>query len=273
MTCAEFKEQAHAMALGALEPGEREACERHLASPGPHDGCADALQRAEAAAALLAIALPRVDPGEVVWRRIASKIGSRIAEPRARPWRFIFGGIGWAAAVAAAGLVVWNQGDRRGLVARLGESERQRSALTGEAARLPGCLKDLRQAQGELGAHEAALALLERPDTQVVALAAQAGRNSRASAIFNPKEGRAVLVATGLAAEPGKDYELWVIRGSDKLPAGLLHADPHGLVLAQIDGRLLSGGIPDAFAVTLEPLGGSPSPRGPILLVGAPSKG
>ncbi len=54
-----------------------------------------------------------------------------------------------------------------------------------------------------------------------------------------------------------------MIRGNDKLAAGLLHGtDP----VAVIDPALLASA--DAFAVTLEPAGGGPTPRGELIMVG-----
>jgi anti-sigma-K factor RskA len=57
------------------------------------------------------------------------------------------------------------------------------------------------------------------------------------------------------------------------MAAGLLHGDSTGALVARVDAKLLASGAPDAFAVTLEPTGGGSSPRGPVLLVGAISKG
>ncbi len=62
MTCSELSEMAAACALGALETLELAEVECHLAAPGPHDGCREAVDQALAAAAELAYALPEVKP-------------------------------------------------------------------------------------------------------------------------------------------------------------------------------------------------------------------
>jgi hypothetical protein len=70
---------------------------------------------------------------------------------------------------------------------------------------------------------------------------------------------RAVVVTHGLRpAPPGKVYEIWFTRGDFATPAGFLR------------GRtaLLPRPVPPGagVAVTLEPVGGSHRPTGPLLL-------
>jgi anti-sigma-K factor RskA len=59
-------------------------------------------------------------------------------------------------------------------------------------------------------------------------------------------------------AQPGKVYELWVVRHGHPAPAGFLHGRSARLT------RLVPRGA--AVAVTLEPVGGSRRPTGPLLL-------
>lgn len=80
MTCEEFLACVDALALDALEPGEREACARHLREPGPHRGCAEALAEAREAAAALATASRQRTPAARVWNAIERAV---TAEPRA----------------------------------------------------------------------------------------------------------------------------------------------------------------------------------------------
>jgi len=44
-----------------------------------------------------------------------------------------------------------------------------------------------------------------------------------------PCRERAYLLGRNLSAPSGKDYELWMIRGDKKIPAGLLHAEAGGM--------------------------------------------
>ena len=66
----------------------------------------------------------------------------------------------------------------------------------------------------------------------------------------------------------GRDYELWLIRGTRKIPAGLLRGDTTGTLITALDPALLREGLPDALAVTLESAGGHEQPQGPIVAVG-----
>src|SRR5216683_1704526 len=73
---------AAALALDALDPDERAMARAHLAEPIPHEGCAEALGRAEAAARLLSGALTPTHPPDRVWRWIEARISARA--PRRR---------------------------------------------------------------------------------------------------------------------------------------------------------------------------------------------
>ena len=86
-------------------------------------------------------------------------------------------------------------------------------------------------------------------------------------ALFDPRS-REVRVAGTLTVPTGRDAELWAI-GADGVPrtAGLLSRDGAGrIVLA----RTLRVGEGTVFAISIEPLGGSPkpTPTGPVVAQG-----
>src|SRR5207244_10913298 len=85
----------------ALDPDERARARAHLAEPIRHEGCAEALGRAEQAARLLPGALIDRPPPDRVWRWIEARLSARA--PRRR-WATV---AGWAVAAAAcvAGVV------------------------------------------------------------------------------------------------------------------------------------------------------------------------
>jgi anti-sigma-K factor RskA len=265
VTCVEALELAAADALGALEPEERAALEAHLAGPGPHEGCPEAVDRARFTAAELARALPEVKPDPGVWRAIEARTGS--ARRRA-PW---LGPAGWAAAAAAAVALVVLQVDRqtarrdRELASRerevagraLAQAEAERDQLRGQ----------LQVVAGTAALQQQALALLDRPGTRLVPLAPQEGQTARGVAIVNVREGSAVIASSALPPQPGKTYQLWVIRGTaPPAPAGFLRATERGAA-GEVNPALLRGAPPDALAVSLEPAGGSLSPT-QVLMVG-----
>jgi anti-sigma-K factor RskA len=130
------------------------------------------------------------------------------------------------------------------------------------------CLEELRSARVSLEEKERALELLGAPRTLLIQLAAQGDVPYRASALWNQEQARAILLSSSLQPQEGKDYELWLIRGDKKIPAGLLEVAGGQPTIAQIDPALLREGRPDALAVTIEPAGGMPQPTGPIVLLG-----
>ena len=262
MTCAEFKELAAVLALGALDPTERAAAEAHLAEAS-HEGCFEALQQASAGMEALARTLPAPRPDAGIWRVIEARVapGSGIG-PRdtfSTYARFL----SWAAAVAAV-FVLFAAGarERRLHAAAVASVEREKQQ----------CLGELSSLRGEAEAQRSAIALLQSPTTQVVSFAPQpSGGGLGARALVDLAARKAMVLSSALAPRAGKDFELWIIRGKEApVPAGLLRAGQSGTVLASIDPQLLAGGA-DALAVSVEPAGGSPTgaPTGDVVLVGA----
>jgi anti-sigma-K factor RskA len=261
MTCAEFKELFGAFALGAVDETERAACEAHLAQP-EHEGCPEALAAARATVNAIPLALPPVRPRPEIWERIAKEVEPPAALPprRRAPWSIAAPIVG-ALAVAAALVLFFRERHEHETVLAVARDEVQTSTNLRRA-----CQEELDGLRREAAVHREAVALLAAPGAKLVAMNGQT--SDRAVVIFDAQQGKAAIVAHGFAAQPGKDYELWVIKGDVKKAAGLLHADATGAVAAIIDPAVLKEGV-DAFAVTLEPAGGGESPRGPILMVGA----
>ncbi len=286
MTCAEFKALAPAWALGSLDEAEGQACEAHLASPRLHEGCESALAHAHQAAQLLVQSLVPVIPPETVWdeieRRLARETDASVRRTAPR-WSRFSGTLALAASVAVVFLLVGNHLGRgetakdalalRETQARtasdLSLSQTARSHLEGL---VEDCRKDLKSADDSLADRQRALALLAEPSTEVVGLLPQTTFNSGGSVILNRSKHKAMVFAKSLGVVANRDYELWIIRGNDKIPAGLLKVEAGGSALALIDDKLLDAGI-SAFAVTLEAAGGGAVPKGPLVLVGAVKKG
>jgi anti-sigma-K factor RskA len=282
MTCAEFQDQVAAFALGAVEANERVELDAHLATGGPHSGCEEALDKALATAAALSGALPPTQPDERVWQAIEARLSGadrERSERRLSPRELV----GWALAVAAAvGMVFLGAAlvDRNRVVdeashalaqtrADLAQArsalDQARSQQAQEKQQLMAQIQQLRQEQDPLSAE--AMALLDRPAARLVPFkAVKAG--CVANAIVSPEDHRAIVISNRLPAHAGKDLELWVIRGKGApIPAGLMKVSPKGIAMGEIPRELLSAGMPDAFAVSLEALGGAPKPT-VVLLVG-----
>lgn len=297
MNCAAFKDDVAAYVLGILEPADRAAFERHLDEAIAHDGCREALAQAYETTALLGAALPPLAPGADVWSGIEREIGATAASgaaassrpaaasrasagspatrgasasrPTSRGGSGRREAIAWISALAAAGVAFVFAMEYR--IGRREIAARDRElALAAAADRDKDiCMRELASARVSLREREAALSLLGAPGTQLVQLAAQGGDAAyRASALLNPESRNAMILTTALKPLQDKDYQLWLIRGNEKISAGVLRTDPSGATLARISDEVLAGGRPDAFAVTIEPQGGMPQPTGPIILLG-----
>ena len=263
MTCAEWKALVDEYALGSLETVDRAACDAHLASREAHEGCYGALRAAMETVSAIGLAQEPVLPPPSVWHAIEARIGSvaRVA-PRRRSTEWV----AWSVAAALVLCVLWVVRDRHDVEGALQAAGDH--AAQAQQARAK-CADELSQSRAEAKLQQDALDLLNRSGTRLVALAPQAGAASTANMIFHAESQRAFFVAKGLRAPTGKDYELWFIRGEQKIAAGLLRGDDHGgALLTAIDPALLAGAPPDAVAVTLEPAGGGAQPVGPIVLVG-----
>jgi anti-sigma-K factor RskA len=266
MNCSDFKEQVGAYALGALSPDETAAMKAHLAEREAHEGCAEALARARRAAAALASSLEPVQPSTEVWSGIEARLGTQHAPVRrGARWREA---LVWAIAASLALALYFVDRDRRIQAER---AEREELLLADARAGLTErdrCLKELESMKQGSTLKRDAIALLEKPSTRVVALAPVAGKTHRASAIVNLAERRAIVLASSMPAASDKDFELWVIRGKEPpSAAGFLRHAGDGVEVGEIDPALLEGAEPDAFAVSVEPLGGRPAPT-EVLMVG-----
>jgi anti-sigma-K factor RskA len=111
---------------------------------------------------------------------------------------------------------------------------------------------------------------VEAPREQLVASLAADGSDVRYLAVYDPAAGEVGLSHVSGERASGKDFELWMIEGSNApvsmgvIPSGQsvrLPVDPASA------GKL---GVGAKLAISLEPAGGSPTglPTGPVLSVG-----
>lgn len=107
------------------------------------------------------------------------------------------------------------------------------------------------------------------PQVLVAALAGADGK-PLLSAAYDPLRGAVVLTPATQRDDVGKSPELWVIEG-DKPPRSLGVIDIHGPNAHAISSKRLAGlAAGSALAISIEPLGGSPTgqPTGPIVATG-----
>lgn len=223
-------------ALDALDAGEREAFEEHLA------GCEQC--RAEVASfqevgAALALATAGPEPRPELRERI---LAAAAAEPqnvvplvssRRRLLVPALSAVAAAAAVAAIALGAW-------------------------ASSLAGDLDDVRSA---LDAEQRASAVLGDPGAKEVALAAGQGR------LVVGDAGSAVLVLDGLdPAGSGRTYAAWVVEDGAARSAGLFDADDDRTIVP-VELPVNEGAV---VAVTVEKAGGVDQPTSTPIVASNP---
>jgi anti-sigma-K factor RskA len=229
-----FKEQLPALALGALDPGERKDLEHHL------EGCAECraeLAWLEPARDVLAADVEQVEPSPGLRARVMAEVDADLGVsspepgPVARPVRKRRGWLAEAfrplvIGAAAVALVI---GIGLGI------------ALNGDDS-----------PSGP-------------PQQQVVTGQSTNG----AEAVMVASEGTGTLKMTGLKRpDQGQVYQAWIQRGQSVLPTDSLFVpDRNGSATASIPDL---GGV-SAVMVSVEPRGGSPQPTtAPVITVSMP---
>jgi anti-sigma-K factor RskA len=288
VTPERFKELVTLYALGALDAEERADVEEFLASPACDRDCVRALAQAMESAAMLTRELPPVQPGPDVWAKIEARLGLGAArqvvplpvrsKSRGAIWAAV--AVGWAA--AAVFLFLWwrdgqkvqefadaaRAAEKRARMYEGQVKETERHAVSAGHER-DACRRRLESLELGIVERDAAIALLELPGTQLFALKPEPGRELAANAIVHTGLKRAYIAFAGFKPQAGKDYELWVVHGEKVLAAGLIKGDPEGRALVRVDYEALTGELPEKLLVTLEPEGGGPVARGPLVLGGS----
>lgn len=152
-------------------------------------------------------------------------------------------------------------------------SNRTQAELARLAARVNQTEQELTEERRALAREREASALLAAPDARLAALAGTAAApGAHATVAFDPRTGRALLLASGLPPAPaGKAYQLWFIAGDrPPMPGKAFTIDAQGHATLS-DQAPPEGFDAKTFVVTLEPAGGVPAPTGGKYLVGSVS--
>lgn len=107
-------------------------------------------------------------------------------------------------------------------------------------------------------------------DSRVVELTATGvAPRARARLSYNRRTGVIELVVSDMPSPPaGKTYQLWLLIAGNPVSGGTFNTGPGGR--AMLHGQLAADALEaSAFAVTLEPAGGSDKPTGPKYLLGS----
>jgi anti-sigma-K factor RskA len=285
-----------ACALGALEPDEQAAVEKHLA--GCPD-CASELAAWRHTAEHLADATPPVTPTNSARERLLTALdnaggparrtpaaarvsaassptappparagpreGARSRDRSAPARRGVAAWLAAAAAIAAVVLASWALVRQGALVGELERASAERRRLLAEQEELRA---ELSRARGRLTELAATIDLVTSPDTRRILLAGLGpAEGATATALVDPHRRIARFTARGLPAPPpGRTYQLWTITAeTGPVSAGVFDVDERG------SGELEVASVPPpeqaiTWAVTVEPAGGVPAPTGEMVL-------
>jgi anti-sigma-K factor RskA len=268
MKCSDFHEHVSGYVLDALSEDERAACARHLREEAHHDGCLEALTSQRRVVLALPNALSFTAAPAALWSLIAGSIGGVIVRwpgPVARER------IAYAMVAAACVGLLYFAREREQLVS---EGARRRDKITSLSARFDdaaqakaACLRRADELEHTLELSRDALALAGEPSTHFVALAPLPGKAYGATALIASGNKRVLVLASAVSKAADKDLQLWTLRGGTPEPAGFLRVLASGMAVGEIESERLAAGLPDAFAVSLEPRGGSSTPSD-VLMVG-----
>ena len=171
--------------------------------------------------------------------------------------------------------LLWNEKSR--LSAAIGSLERENQSLVvriagldAERVRLETRISALENEKNEL---QVRVASLESRDplreVQPIMMAAQPGAPAGAEvvALWDPQRREGALHLTKLPqAAPDKDYQLWIISPESEQPvdAGIIRSASEFVTFSATQPvRQVA-----ALAISLEPKGGSVTPRGPVIYLG-----
>ncbi len=208
-------------------------------------------------------------PPAALRRRVIATARAEVATAATRRSRtrwLAVGALAATVALALGGLLARERGLRHRELDELASLGRANAELT---ARLDTQDRTLASLRESLDAQARALRIMGGPRTLSASLGAKEGFSGSGRVQVDAATGEgAVVLADVQALDPNKVYELWALRGdAPPEPAGLLAVSGRAVYLTQV-AKLERPTEITAFAVSIEPAGGSKSPTGPIVLVG-----
>ena len=262
--------------FGRLNPGNRKQFEAHLATGCVI--CTKELARLNEATALLPLTLRQEQPHPKVKDRLMARLssGRSVSEqekkhevrghkekrtpvtpalaPTTQPQRPWFGyAIAFLSIAIVAALAIYTND----LISTVGEQEQRIITL-----------------RTELEQRQALLNILQAQQIEMVIMNGQeASPAGYGKILWDPLKKTAFFQVANLPAVPtDKEYQLWVIRKEEKIPSGVfaVRSEQEGYFsVMNLDVAMKSDF--DAFAITLEPKGGSQQPTGAVYLLGTTS--
>ena len=260
-----YLELCAGQALDALEPADREKLEAHLAKGCPE--CEAALADYSDATVAMASTAPSAMPRARVKEQLFAQVNEEAQEreqarlpempreprpSRPAPWGLVWGLTAFGLLFLALNFYNWQRGNTL---------LKERDEARAEVARMT---KDLDDAK-------VFTAVFEAPGLKVAPLlpTPDSNQSQRATGYFDPATGNAVIRFSNMDKPEGRDFQLWALHGPKPTSLGLLQVDANGNAVMKLRGVTDPASL-NAFAVSMEPAGGSPQdvPTGPVVLVG-----
>jgi len=260
-----YLELCAGQALDALEPADRERLEAHLARGCPE--CEAALANFGDAVVAMAATSPSAMPRPAVKEKLFAQVNkeaqgreqARLPEMprptrpvRSAPWALVWGLTAFSLLFLTLNFLNWHRGNTL---------LKERDDALAEVARMT---KDLDDAK-------VFTAVFEAPELKVAPLlpTPESNQKQRATGYFDPATGNAVIRFSNMHKPQAGDFELWALHGPKPTSLGLVQVDANGNAVMKLRGVTDPAHL-SAFAVSLEPAGGSKSagPSGPVVLVG-----
>ena len=273
MISEDQQDQAALAALGLLDDDEQAGFERALAADPALRALAEQLR--ESAAALALAAEPEtLLPRRELKARLLAQITERTPDAkqvRSGPRSFWKQEVAWAFAAAAAVFALLTFLDRTRQQSELRRVQALASNLQTEARQQALTIQQLNDARERdtLARQRAS------PLTQVAVcrleLTPTAPEPPGGTVVWDPSRRQGELLVTRLQPPAeGHDYQLWVVEDGrkDAVSAGVVRVDAGGNAKVEFKPDGSDGREVQAFAVSLEKAGGSPTNQGPIVLKG-----
>ncbi len=229
MTCEELQPDYTAYALGILDDPECAEITGHLSRKC--ENCVPGVANALAAVSRMAGAVKSIEPPKELRRRVMGMVDRRAEEKRSsnRGWSLF---VPWGVAAVLAIVLV--------------------------SVALPGRRSNTEKKNPETAKLEQALSILNDPATKDVAFG-ETQQPARGRVYAHPQLGVLFMAARLPKIDADKAFELWVIPAKgNPIPAGTFESQSDNTALYIRPGPLEQGA--SAFAVTVEPRGGSPLP-------------
>lgn len=248
-------------ALGALRGEECAAIESHVASC---EDCSRKLAEARGRIALLALSVDPVEPSpgikEALFRQLNASAEGHVARSRTpEPRRTSFFSAAWwtavwapaAGALALVTIFLWLQNNR----------------LNDQVSEQHAAVMKL---QSQIDQTQTLVDLFAARDSIHVSLSpSREARGATGSVLYNARLGKILYSDTLSSPPPNKSYQLWLVPTTgDPISAGIVAPTAAPGSGTQIIATVPAGTSAKAFAVTVEPTGGSPQPTGPKILAG-----